>query len=111
MLPRPRSSSTVQLLTRLREEHASFGDLEFLEKIRDGQKNNLAEKTLAWFMRAASNFPTAKYIAKADVDTFVVASRAISLLKRLPGPDAPLLIGNHQWASYLPRSKEICGCC
>ena len=105
------STETINFLARLRTEHASFGDIAMLENVRDGGKHHLAEKTLAWFIHAASNFPSAKYIAKADTDTFIVASRTLAFLKRMPGPDVPLLIGNHQWASYSSRSKNICGCC
>tara|TARA_B110000046_G_scaffold164664_1_gene180390 strand:+ start:995 stop:2227 length:1233 start_codon:yes stop_codon:yes gene_type:complete len=111
LLPRPHSKKTIQLVKQLRAEHALFGDMEFLPNVRDGEKSHLAEKTLGWFLRAVEAFPQAKFYAKADVDTFVVVPRLISFLKRTPGPHVPLLIGHHQWASYTPRTKNICGCC
>ena len=100
-----------RLLSKLRGECSSFGDVELLPNVRDGIKDYLSEKTLAWFVFAAAQFPSASFIAKADLDTFVVVQRAISFLKRVSSPNAPALIGHYQWASYNPSLQDICGCC
>ena len=101
------------LLDALRSENGSEGDLLMLPRVRDGMKDHLAEKTLSWFLHAASVWRTAEFLGKCDIDTFVVVPRAMAffLHARTMYGRKPLLLGRHQWASFSLKTKEVCGCC
>ena len=98
----------------LRAEQRSHGDLE-IYPITDGvSKRLLLEKVLAWFLRAASLFPSAHFIGKSDTDTFVSVPTALAygqLARRRFGERTALQLGNHRWVSYDRRIRDVCGCC
>ena len=128
-----------QLLTRLRAEAATHGDLALLEGVRDGAKDHLSAKTLAWFVHAARRWPHARFVGKSDVDTFVVVPRVLKMLRlaeqqvlvsssatassgspaSLQGSSVaaataeppPLLVGRMQVSSFDEATHDLCGCC
>lgn len=108
-LPAPSSAATARLQAALQAEADASGDLELLGVV-DGGKARLSEKSLAWFLRAAEVFAGARFVGKADVDTFLVVPRVLAFLRRAPA-DVPLILGRHQFASYSYRHSNICGCC
>jgi hypothetical protein len=80
-------------------------------------------KVFRWFMVAARLFPTARFVGKADTDSFIVWPRVQSQLQQAirlalaasnasthAGPP-PVYVGKFQYASYSMESRHVCGCC
>jgi hypothetical protein len=102
---------------QLRAEAAAFGDLVRV-RCPDGSKDLLSLKSMLWFAWAHNNFPGADFVAKADLDTFVVVPRALAVLemakRRLADHDGalpPALLGAINWASFDQGRGAVCGCC
>ena len=112
-------------------EAAAHGDLLRLD-CRDGTKKWLALKSMLWFAWAQRNYPHVPFVAKTDLDTFVVVPRAVSMLRvlrrrqrrhqlsvdsgegnehRKNSTLPPSLIGEINWASYDICRRATCGCC
>ena len=111
-------------------EAATHGDLLRLD-CRDGTKRWLALKSMLWFAWAHRNYPHVPFVAKTDLDTFVVVPRAFSMLRALRRRQRrqlsvdsgegnehpknstlpPSLIGEINWASYDSCRRATCGCC
>lgn len=107
--------SALRVNTNVAAESASTGDLIVLADIRDSGKDKLSAKTLAWFRKAARLFPHARWLAKADTDTFLVWERLQRPLRWLAESPvwggARLYLGRHMWTSFLDERHSFCGCC
>ena len=113
----------------LASEEAAHSDLLRLD-CPDGTQKWLALKTMLWFAWAQRNYPHAAFVAKTDLDTFVVVPRAIAMLRFIKRRQRrqlfavsgkgnghhnstlpPSLIGEINWASYDSCRHAVCGCC
>ena len=98
----------------LARESASSGDMELLPEVFDGAKYRLAAKTIFWFLAAHARFPEARFVAKCDMDSFVVVPRTLAMLRivaRREDADAPILVGLNAWTSFERPAYELCACC
>jgi len=92
----------------LNREGKAHGDLLILDKMSEGSES-LSEKSLRWFMHAARSIPCARYVAKADPDTYIVWPKMRMQLGRMmtSGHLSPrLYFGVHcDWTWMLPQVR------
>lgn len=91
----------------LNREGKAHGDLLILDKMSEGSES-LSEKSLRWFMYAARSIPCARYVAKADPDTYIVWPKMRMQLGRMTsGHLSPrLYFGVHcDWTWMLPQVR------
>jgi len=74
----------------IERENATRGDLIEL----DVEENMNSGKTFDWFRFAAHRFPTARFISKGDMDTFVYSEDLLRSVRHLPRPARSIYGGN-----------------
>lgn len=74
--------------------------------VRDGTRFSCAGKTYEWYRRALELFPQAKYVAKADDDTFLFPSRLRAILTNAPTRN--VYMGNFLSASFRTDHMSLC---
>ncbi len=96
--PRGQTYALPQL-ANITLEHATYGDVLALDdsfEIEAGGSSGL--KTLPWWRHASLRLPNARWIGKADDDTFLNVPLLRTLLPDPPSPRA--LLGTVRWGCY-----------
>ena len=90
-------------LAPLQAEQQAAGDLVLLHGAQDGTIHRLTRKVILWLTHAATAFPRARFLGKADMDTFVVWARLKVHLRHAARHEQAdwLLMGKIEWVSLL----------
>jgi hypothetical protein len=102
-------------LDALAAEHERYGDLALVnarEPTRDpyrGDPKCTGEKLVAWFQRVIVVHRRARFVVKADWDTWIHTTRLEVNLRALAARQQPAYFGNTLWCSYSLGDYQPCG--